>query len=335
LNVLAADSILLNDVKNNKSPLKADVDVLISMISEKGISQRAEALSRRRNVLNLRQGFAAMKKTLDQNEEIKLFNAHSDLAYSFLEYNDYLQAERLFELCRQKYLQWSDARKGDLSYEWAKYYNSRAQICMLRGDYEEAVNCAIQAMSLNAQMGNRTGYLMWTFLLASIYLQQGKTQLALKTHLEVLRERRERGGRFNEGTLESCYAVGAIYEQTERNEEAEKYFRESLKDSKAANWCEEGVARSRYHLANIMTKRGKPEKDADRLRTQAQGVLYALLQFEERPAWLVGETDEVILFDHLRSYRARFTGTGLLKRFQKEYKPGVHTLSPINVDEMI
>jgi hypothetical protein len=70
-------------------------------------------------------------------------------------------------------------------------------------------------------MGNKSGVLKWKFLLATIYLQSGEFDRALKVHREVRDERREKAGVFNELTLESCYAVGAIHELLNQYEDAE------------------------------------------------------------------------------------------------------------------
>ena len=111
-------------------------------------------------------------------------------------------------------------------------------------------------------------------------------------------------------------------------------YRECLIHHQTAGWCEEGVARAKFHLAAVVRKRGKSEQEASRLEQEARAVLTRLLPLD-KPAWLYGETNEAILFDHLRSYLARFTGIRLLKRFQSYYNPKTDVLSPIKVDELL
>jgi len=139
---------------------------------------------------------------------------------------------------------------------------------------------------------------------------------------------------YNELTLESCHAVGAIYEIRGDYEDAERNFREALIYSHTANWCDEGIARTKFHLANVVRKRGKSEQEADKLLREARAVLERMLPLD-RPGWLYSETDEATLFDHLRSYVPRFTGTGLLRRFQTHFNPDTHSLSPVKVDRWI
>lgn len=219
--VTAAEYILVHDLKDNSSPLKADMDVLIALMMERGISERRDALERRKNVLNLRRKFAQESSPLSLEEEIKLYNAYSDLAFSLLEYNDYIQAEKLFKICHKKYRQWENEGYQNVSWEWVKYWNAMASIRMLQGRYPEAERAAEEAMYLAGQMGNKSGVLKWKFLLATIYLQSGEFDRALKVHREVRDERREKAGVFNELTLESCYAVGAIHELLNQYEDAE------------------------------------------------------------------------------------------------------------------
>jgi hypothetical protein len=111
-------------------------------------------------------------------------------------------------------------------------------------------------------------------------------------------------------------------------------YRESLIHHQTAGWCEEGVARAKFHLANVVRRRGKSAQEATKLEDESRAVLNRLLPLD-KPAWLYNETDEVVLFDHLRSYLARFTGIKLLKRFQTYYNPKTDVLSPIKVDELI
>jgi hypothetical protein len=111
-------------------------------------------------------------------------------------------------------------------------------------------------------------------------------------------------------------------------------FKECLNHHKTANWCEEGVARTKFHLANVYRRLNKSEGEATKLYAEAKTVLDRLLQFDQQ-GWLEGETNEDILFDHLRSYGARFTGTGLLKRFRENFDDKVHKLAPRRIDDLL
>jgi hypothetical protein len=87
-------------------------------------------------------------------------------------------------------------------------------------------------------------------------------------------------------------------------------------------------------LATVMQGRGKSEQETAKLFQESEEVLERLLSVD-RPTWLDGETNKVVLFDHLRSYQVRFTGVRLLKRFQTSYNPEMDILTPFNIDHLI
>ena len=76
-------------------------------------------------------------------------------------------------------------------------------------------------------------------------------------------------------------------------------------------WPEAAVARTQFHLHQILTERGSPSAEAMRLATEARAVLSRLLPFD--PLDGVKEEDEGALFDHLQPvFGGRFTGVSLL-----------------------
>jgi hypothetical protein len=88
---------------------------------------------------------------------------------------------------------------------------------------------------------------------------------------------------------------------TKAKERAEKGF-----------WPDAAVARTEFHLAQIIRQRGKDSAEADGLITKARSVLSRLLPYD--PLEGVSVEDELALFDHLQPvFGGRFTGTSLLK----------------------
>jgi hypothetical protein len=218
-NVQTADLVIENDLTDLKfSSLKADNDSLIAVTMERGIGEREEALKRRIGVLRLRLKLKEDSVSITRDEEIKLYNAHSDLAFSLLEYNDYVQAQRLLDTCHAKYEEWGNEQ--EIPYEYVKYYNGMASIQMLQGHFEKAEYWAKEAAYLAGKMGNNSGVLKWQFLRASIMLQRGKTERARDLHIEVRDARKQRAGVYNELYLESCYAVAVIQESLGKYEDA-------------------------------------------------------------------------------------------------------------------
>jgi hypothetical protein len=77
-------------------------------------------------------------------------------------------------------------------------------------------------------------------------------------------------------------------------------------------WPDAAVARTQFHLHQILTEKGKPTAETEALAAQARAVLSRLLPFD--PLNGVKEGDEGALFDHLQPvFGARFTGLTLIK----------------------
>jgi hypothetical protein len=77
-------------------------------------------------------------------------------------------------------------------------------------------------------------------------------------------------------------------------------------------WPEAAVARTEFHLSQIIKETGKDSAEAEGLVAKARSVLSRLLPYD--PLDGVTAEDELALFDHLQPcFGGRFTGTSLLK----------------------
>jgi hypothetical protein len=77
-------------------------------------------------------------------------------------------------------------------------------------------------------------------------------------------------------------------------------------------WPEAAVARTQFHLHQILIEKGKPTAETGHLATEARAVLSRLLPYD--PLNGVTEEDEGALFDHLQPvFGGRFTGLTLIK----------------------
>jgi hypothetical protein len=77
-------------------------------------------------------------------------------------------------------------------------------------------------------------------------------------------------------------------------------------------WPEAAIARTQFHLYQILTERGNAGAEARWLAAEARNVLSRLLPFD--PLDWIKEQDEGALFDHLQPvFEGRFTGLTLLK----------------------
>ena len=77
-------------------------------------------------------------------------------------------------------------------------------------------------------------------------------------------------------------------------------------------WPDAAVARTKFHLHQIMKERGDPTAETEQLAMEAKAVLEGLLPYD--PLNGVKEEDEGALFDHLQPvFGGRFTGLTLIK----------------------
>ena len=76
-------------------------------------------------------------------------------------------------------------------------------------------------------------------------------------------------------------------------------------------WPEAAVARTQFHLHQILIEKGKLTEEAQYFATEARAVLSRLLPFDSLDG--VKEEDEGALFDHLQPvFGGRFTGLTLI-----------------------
>jgi hypothetical protein len=86
----------------------------------------------------------------------------------------------------------------------------------------------------------------------------------------------------------------------------------SLERLRTGLWSEAAVARTEFHLSQILTQQGKDLDKAQQLATRARTVLVKLLPLDQLDG--VAAEEELALFDHLQPvFDGRFTGTALLK----------------------
>jgi tetratricopeptide (TPR) repeat protein len=215
---------------------------------------------------------------------------------------------------------------------------------MYQKDYASAIELGKLGVYWMGKAGNHSLSYRFKFDLACILLQSGDVEQALEMHEEILEVRTYNiCGKNNVFTLQSCYAVAVLYERLGRLEEAEyviplvfhfrgsritrrKLFKSTLDRRRAADWSEEAVARTKYCLSRVLTRRGRELEKAERYYSVAKEVLNRLLPLDMQE-WLEGE-DEEVLFDHLLDSANRFTGQALLRRLQTYDKSNKRSWAP-------
>lgn len=120
---------------------------------------------------------------------------------------------------------------GDRHAEVASILLDRANLAYLQDDYTNAVRWAQQAVTLNEQVlpVKHPDRIMSQYILASILSQAGKLDRAKELLEEVLPSQRQLYGRNSPKVADTLDALGVIYRQEARYQEAEKYSREALK----------------------------------------------------------------------------------------------------------
>ena len=83
------------------------------------------------------------------------------------------------------------------------------------------------------------------------------------------------------------------------------------------SWSEAAVARTEFHLSQVLNEQGKDLEEAEALASRAKAALARLLPLAD-PLGDVDAGDELALFDHLQPvFDGRFTGRALLKYVSK------------------
>ena len=200
--------------------MKADIHVMIAvMYDSTGIENRQEALTRRKQALEIRRRIFEESKAHRQHHEMLLYNIRMEYAISLLHYHRYGEAEPIIENCLIKYREWGT--EDEIPFEYAKYYNKIALVRMYQGRFDEAIGLAERSVQLMEQAGYTMFKTRFKFDLACIILQSQDPDRALSVHKEIYDQRITTVGPTNELTLHSIYAIGAIYEMQGRLDKAE------------------------------------------------------------------------------------------------------------------
>ncbi|KAK4443225.1 P-loop containing nucleoside triphosphate hydrolase protein [Podospora aff. communis PSN243] len=215
LRLLKTAEKILNALDHDPSSrLRPDIYAVIGVICDNiGISERETALRYRRLSVPIRQVIYDRLHPTDaarREAEILLHNSLNDTAESYLQYYDFANANQLIDQCYQRYQTWGT--ETDFPFEYGKYYRNKSTVLMLQRQFDAAIKSAQRAcelQKLHSGVGPR--YLFYKQDLAGIVLQSGDLETALQHQLELYKLRNDICGKFHDVTLQSAYAVGAMY----------------------------------------------------------------------------------------------------------------------------
>lgn len=225
LRLLNSAEAILDILGCDEEQLRIDIHVASALVMQYfGISHRAESKDRFWKILQIRKKLATalVPGSLTKDDEITLCNAMADYGNALLQFNNYQEAEPIYQECHAKYHQ--SNTENDHHFECAKFNHHEAHCLMYRKDFEGAIELSQKAVEL---VSRRTGQpqltLRYKFDLACIILQSGDIEKSLEMQEQVLRARLslQGSGKTNYFTLQSYYAVGAAYAHLSRWDQAE------------------------------------------------------------------------------------------------------------------
>ncbi|KAH6675312.1 nb-arc domain-containing protein [Plectosphaerella plurivora] len=320
MRLLTTSERILDQLETEHEDLRAEIHVTMNLLLQYlGIARRKESSERFLKILEYRQKrmqAAEAAGLVTDAEAMGLINAKADYANSLLQFNKFRDAEKLYADCHESLLQVRGDNKEAFSF--AKLNHHMAYCKMYHGEFEEANNLSSKAVELIGSWGTPALRMRYQFDQACILLQSGDKPGALDLHERILNERLEVHGKESYFTLQSQYAVAAMYSYLERWDDAEWQLRDALRQNdnpKSKNiWPDAAAARAKYHLSQILVAKGEEKHagEAETLAKEAKDVLSRLLVYD--PIRGVKEEDTGALFDHLQPvFGGRWTGLSLLK----------------------
>jgi tetratricopeptide (TPR) repeat protein len=218
MKLLNSAEAILNELECDEDNLRVDIHITTNLLIQYfGISHREESKYRLGKILE----FRLKVPTTTLEDETLLNNARADYANSLLQFNDYENAEPIYQQCYKKCLEWGPEEANP--FDCAKLNHHMAYCLMYRRDFEGAIRLAERAITLIGLFpgADKQLVLRYKFDLACIVLQSGNIKRALELHKLILTARLDLQGRDSYFTLQSYYAVGALFSYLDQLDEAE------------------------------------------------------------------------------------------------------------------
>jgi len=209
-----ADRILDGLDKEAHIKLRADIHCMVGLL----LLLRSCA-DQARGTQRLKAARAARVRIFDadptEENNVLMQNAKAD--YSLCLMNEHLfdEAGEIWEECYKAYQ--ARGPEKDHPFEYSKYRGQVSIILMWEGRFDEAIKSVRMCLAHTEKFGGKkTQYWRRVYLLGCVLLQasvQDKAyrQAALEAHLDALTGRLETHGKNDQNTIQSMYAVGAMY----------------------------------------------------------------------------------------------------------------------------
>ncbi|KAH8649070.1 hypothetical protein BX600DRAFT_109938 [Xylariales sp. PMI_506] len=313
--LLETTSKILDEIEmDENAKIRADILCLTGLdLLASGCIERRQGLDLAQKAWQIRRVVFARDPSHDN--DVLLQNAAIDYSIALLNEHQFDEAGKIIKQCRQRYQAWGPELKNP--FENSKYYAHYCVVLMVENKMAEAVKHAEVAVALTLKFAGKSPlYYERLFMLACIQLQAENYQGALDKHLEVLRVRIDLYGELHEFTVESIYAVGAVYHQMGYLSTATEYMKQCMQCAKNMNLDRAAVARIQCHLAELYKEQGIETDEADKWEAEASRFVE---EFEGYAAECVRKLGDkmVILNDLQPTFQGRFTGRKILLCLQE------------------
>ena len=204
-------------------PLRGDILGNLGILSGfAGVSERKEGMERRLEALKIRKEVYEdiPEKKITQDDHTRLYIAESDVAYGYIQEEEFEKVEEIMERCLTQYKSWDT--EENIPYEYAKYYYTMSLVRASQGSINEALDFSRRGVGLVTKSAGKEHSVtqLWKFSFANLVFHSGDVAESLHINEEVLSVRRKTCGEFNAFTLESYSTCGALLLRERKAERA-------------------------------------------------------------------------------------------------------------------
>lgn len=320
-----AESIVDDNKAAMGHPLRANIYATLGIIlSFDGVSERDRSFEFRRKAYDSRMKGLGQKEKSQRSpeEENLLWIVRSDMAYGWIQQENFEETSRIMEECLREYQKWGT--EDEIPFEYTKYYQLKSFCHMADQKPVEANEAITRCLKLMVKAAGEDHSMVQLikFCYANILWHSGQKlrDEALQLHKAILSHRKKLLGDFSHFTLESYSTCGKLCEEADELENARHYLEACLQRRKRAVWNEEGVARAQFRYARVLHRLASRAKDEgkiaemNRLKDEAtkceSAVSQAVQRFRTEYVKYMPESDdqEAILDQMVSFWAGRFTG---------------------------
>lgn len=206
-----AETILDDNHVRWNIELRANIQEMIGIItSYEGVSERARSMEFRKSAYETRRHGEIGRKPEERwtrDEAMMYWNMHSDMAFGFIQQEDFESTARCMDDCWHQYQKWSKDEM-QIPFEYSKYYQLIAFCHMGNqnpGEAIEAINRCYELMQEAAGNDHPMTQLI-RFCYGNLLWHSGGSEArrqSLQINKEVLESRQKLLGEFSQFTLES------------------------------------------------------------------------------------------------------------------------------------